>query len=63
MALEEDCESLHLAAQMGAVAGPPEAHGHDQTQRSILHTHNPEGEEHAISKVSVERERDRMFII
>jgi len=44
----ESCGSLHLAAQEGVQSRPPEARALDRTQRSIRHTHNPAGEEHAM---------------
>jgi len=46
----ESCGSLHLTAQKGVQSRPPEARALDQTQRSIQHTHNPEGEEHVMWK-------------
>jgi len=39
-----------MAAQKGVQSRPPEARALDRTQRFIQHTHNPEGEEHAMMK-------------
>jgi len=44
----ESCGSLHLAAQEGVQSRLPEARALDRIQRSIRHTHNPAGEEHAM---------------
>ena len=56
IAWEESCGSRHLAAKKGGRPRLPEVRAHDQTQRSIQHTHNPEGEEHAIWKEPGEEE-------
>ena len=44
----EICGSLHLAAQEGVQSRPPEARALDRIQKSIRHTHNPAGDEHAM---------------
>ena len=42
-----------MAAQKGVQSRPPEARALDRTQRSIQHTHNPEGEQHAMRLFSM----------
>jgi len=42
------CGSLHLAAQEGVQSRPPEARALDRIRKSIRHTHNPAGDEHAM---------------